>query len=184
MRTAFKKPALRTSPAWLLMFALLLVICSCTRNVAPSEELRPEEPLEPLTVTPARIEAPPPRNVVHKVFSVGEYTQFLFVVPPHQNSTRLRGTFRSFTKRSDPDSTTNSTADVDVMLLNEQEFNQFLHGPPQSVTYELDPAHNQIVDWRLPTTYAEPTTYHLVFSKPAGGTKIKFVEADFTVSFQ
>jgi hypothetical protein len=69
------------------------------------------------------------------------------------------------------------------MLLNEQEFNEFLHGQPQSVTYELDSAHDLKVDWRVPTTYGEPQTYHLVFSNP-GGTKIKFVEADFTVSFE
>lgn len=108
-------------------------------------------------------------------------TQFLFVAPAHQESTRLRGTFRSFTKRNDPDSS-NGTADIDLLLLNEQEYNDFLHGPPQSVTYELDSAHNQVVDWRLPTTYGEPQTYHLVFSN-SDGTKTKFVEADFTVSF-
>lgn len=70
------------------------------------------------------------------------------------------------------------------MLLNDQEFNEFLHGQPQSVTYELDPSHNQMVDWRVPTTYGESQQYHLVFSNSEGGTNIKFVEADFTVSFE
>jgi len=127
----------------------------------------------------------PPQDSVkllHRVFSVNKYAQFGFVVPPHQGNTRLRGTFRSFTKRNDPDSS-DRTADVDLLLLNDEEFDQFLHGQPQSVTYELDPAHNQKVEWRVPTTYGEPQTYHLVFSN-SGGTKSKFVEADFTVSFE
>jgi hypothetical protein len=125
-----------------------------------------------------------PRSILHKVFSIRKYAQFAFVAPPHQGNTRLRGSFRSFSKRSDPDTTSDRTADVDLMLLNEQEFNEFLHGQPESVTYELDSAHNQKVDWRVPTTYGEPQTYHLVFSNSGSATKIKFVEADFTVSFE
>jgi len=174
------------------MFAFLFVICGCTKkgaeaknsNVDSSEEVRPEEPLELLTVAPVRIETPQPENFLHKVFSVNNHADFAFVVPSRQENTKLRGDFRSFTKLGDPDSTSDKTADVDLILLNEQEFNQFLHGQPQSVTYELDSAHNQTVDWRVPTTYADPQTYHLVFSNSDGRPKTKFVDADFTVSFQ
>jgi hypothetical protein len=123
-------------------------------------------------------------HFLHRVFSLSDHTQFSFVIPPHQANTRLRGTFRSFTKRSDPDSTSDRTADVDLLLLNEQEFNEFQHGQPQSVTYELDSSHNQLVDWRVPMTYGEPQTYHLIFGNSEGGARIKFVAADFTVSFE
>jgi len=125
-----------------------------------------------------------PKNVLHQVFPVRDQTEFSFVIPPQQANTRLRGTFRSFTKRSDPDSTSDQTADVELMLLNEQEFNQFLHGRMQSATDELDPCHSQVVDWRVPTAFGEPQRYHVVFSNSPGGAKIKFVEADFTVSFE
>ncbi len=167
------------------MFFLLLLVCGCTKHqdVDHSEEVRPEVPLKPLTVvTP--VQARQPENFLHKIFSVNDHTQFSFVVPPQQANTKLRGTFRSFTKRSDPDSTSDRNADVELMLLNEQEFNEFLHGQQQSVTYDLDPSHNQVVDWRVPTAYGDSQTYHLVFSNPASGTKIKFVDADFTVSFE
>jgi hypothetical protein len=125
-----------------------------------------------------------PEHFLHRVFSLNDRTQFSFVVPAHQANTRLRGTFRSFTKRSDPASTSDRSADVDLLLRNEQEFNAFQQGQPQSVTYELDASHNQLVDWRVPMTYGEPQTYHLIFGNSEGGAKIKFVEADFTVSFQ
>ena len=186
----FKRAASQISPAWLLLFALL-VICGCARkgssqaqNLNQSEELRPEEPLEMLTAAPAQVEAPQPENFLHKVFSVNNHAEFAFVVPARQENPRLHGDFRSFTKLGDPDSTSDKSADVDLILLNEQEFKDFLHGQSQSVTYEVDSAHNQMVDWRVPTTYSDPQTYHLVFSNSGSGTKTKFVKADFTISFR
>jgi hypothetical protein len=186
----FKRAVSQISFAWLVMFALL-VICGCTRkgssksqNLSQSEELRPEEPLESLTAAPAKVDAPQSENFLHKVFSVNNHAEFAFVVPARQENTRLHGDFRSFTKLGDPDSTSDKSADVDLILLNEHEFNDFLHGQPQSVIYELDSTHNQIVDWRVPTTYSDPQTYHLVFSNSGSGTKTKFVKADFTISFR
>jgi hypothetical protein len=133
---------------------------------------------------PAYLQLQKPKKLLHKVFSISNHAQFTFLVPPHQRNTRLRGNFRSFTNRSDPASSSDRTASIDLMLLNEQEFNDFLHAQPQSVTYELDSVNNQSVDWWVPATYGEAQTYHLVFNNPAGRATIKFVEADFTVSFQ
>jgi hypothetical protein len=219
---------MKTLPALLIMFSLLLV-CGCSKKAAPEakrakvdqpQEEQPEEqeievatpenpgvtvagPMavweqqaksaqrerqearrwEPLPIDhPVYIEPGKPKHFLHNVFSVNKHAQFAFLVPPHQGNARVRGNFRSFTKRNDPNSS-DRTADVDLLLLNDQEFNEFLHGQLQSVTYELDSAHNQIVDWRVPTTYGEPQTYHLVFSN-SGGAKTKFIEADFTVSFE
>jgi hypothetical protein len=131
-----------------------------------------ESPQEPLPIDhPVHIEPQEPKHFLHKTFSVSNHTQFTFLVPPRQGNARLRGTFRSFTNRSDPDSTSDRTTAVDLLVLNEQEFNEFLHGRPQSVTYELDSANNQRVDWRVPTTYAESQTYYLVFWQLFGGSK-------------
>src|SRR5580700_12339191 len=97
----FREEVMRILPA-LLIIALLLSACACSKkdglgtkrpNVDQSQEVRLEEPLEPLTVTPAHIETRRPENFLHKVFSVSNQTQFLFVAPAHQESTRLRGTF-------------------------------------------------------------------------------------------
>jgi hypothetical protein len=146
-------------------------------SVAPSGQPLPVD--HPVYVEPGKA-----RHFLHRVFSVDNHTQFAFVVPPHQSSTTLHGSFRSFTKRGEPDATSDRTADIDLMLLNDQEFNEFEGGESRSVTYQLDAAHKQTVNWHVPTTFGEPQTYHLVFSNSAGGTKIKFVEADFTVSFE
>jgi hypothetical protein len=149
---------------------------------AKSEVALPEE-LLPID-HPVYFEPGKSQHLLHRVFSVDDHAQFAFVVPPHQSNATLHGTFRSFTRRRAPDSTSDRTADIDLMLLNDHEFNDFLDGQARSVTYELNPAHNQTVNWHVPITYGDPQTYHLVFSNSAGGTKIKFVEADFTVSFE
>jgi hypothetical protein len=140
---------------------------------------------EPLPVDhPVYLRSEEPNHFLHTVFPVNKYAQFAFVVPPHQGHPTLRGDFRSFTKRNDPDSTSDKTADVDLMLLNEQEFNELRHGQLGSATYELDPAHNQRVAWGVPASFDQPQQYHLVFSNSDPGTGIKFVRADFTVSFK
>ena len=129
------------------------------------------------------IEPGKPNHIVHNVFSVKRHTQFGFMIPAHQSSAKLHGIFHSFTKRNDPE-TSDTNANVDLLLLNDEEFNQFQHGAPQSVTYELNSAHNQMVDWWIPATRAEAKTYHLVFINSADDIKLKFVQADFTLTFE
>jgi hypothetical protein len=128
------------------------------------------------------VEPGKPKRVLHNAFSVHRQTQFAFMIPAHQSNAKLHGVFRSFTKRDDPDSS-DRTADVDLLLLNDEEFNQFQNGQPQSVTYELNSAHNQMIDWWIPATRAEAKTYHLVFINSANDVKLKFVQADFTLTF-
>jgi hypothetical protein len=164
---------------WLLI-VLLLVVCGCSRRTK-----LPEEPQTVLSVDrPVHLSSEEPKKVVHGVFSLTKYEQFAFVIPPHQGFPKLHGDFRSFTKRRDPESSSDNTADIGLMLLNEQEFNDFLQGRPGSTTYELIPAHDQTVDWQVPHTLDQSQQYHLVFSNANGGTKTKFVKADFTISFQ
>ena len=69
------------------------------------------------------------------------------------------------------------------MLFNEEEFKEFLHGQIPSVNYEVESAHNQIVDWRVPTTYGDPQTYHLVFSNKSSA-RAKTVHATVLLRYK
>jgi hypothetical protein len=174
-----RKDFRQVQPAGLLI-VLLVLFCGCSKKANP-----PQEPETTLAVDRlVHSSSEESKNVVHGVFSLSKYEQFAFVVPPHQSFPRLHGDFRSFTKRRDPDSSSDKTADVSLMLLNEQEFNDFLQGRPGGTTYELTPAHDQTVDWQVPHTLDQSQQYHLVFSNSGGGPKTKFVKADFTISFQ
>lgn len=124
-----------------------------------------------------------PKHLLPNMFSVNRRAQFSFMIPAHQGNARLHGSFRSFAKRNDLDSSDRS-ADIDLLLLNDEEFNQFLHGQPQSVTYELNSAHNRMVDWWIPATRDNAKTYHLVFINSTDEVNPKFVQADFTLTFE
>ena len=125
--------------------------------------------------------SPDPSHFLHKIFAVRTYSEFTFVVPPNMLNPKLHGNFRSFIKGDAP--TGSKTADVDVLLLNEQEFNEFANGRRGDATYELDSAHNQAVDYAVPPTHDRAQPYHLVFCNPAG-SKPRLVDADFTISFE
>jgi hypothetical protein len=162
----------------------LAILKGQAKGVATKPE--PEEaPAELLPVDhPVYLKSAEPRTLLQKVFPVNKYTQFAFVIPPHQGHARVHGDFQSFTKRDAPDSTSDKSANVDLMLLNDQEFNEFRHGQMQSATQELDTAHNQIVDWSVPPSYDDPQQYHLVFSNSDAGAGTKYVKASFTVTFK
>jgi hypothetical protein len=166
--------------AWLLGAALLMV-CGCSKKqVVPEEAPQPQaQPVDRRANSPLE-----PQKVLHQIFHVKDHTQFAFSIPPNQRDARLIGNFRSFAKRDAPDSTSDQTANIDLLVLDDQQLDDFLHSRPVSATYEVDPSHDKRVEWKVPPTLDQPQTYYLVFSNSAGGTKIKFVKADFIITFE
>jgi hypothetical protein len=75
-------------------------------------------------------------------------------------------------------------ADMNLLLLDEQGFNDFLHGETGSPTDAAGPSNSQQVEWGLTSTFDQPSKYYLVFVNPADGQQTRFVQADFTVSFE
>lgn len=164
--------------------ATVIVPLDILNKQADVSDTKPAPTREPVAIDHlVSVEPGKPKHLLHNVFSVNRRTQFAFEIPAHQSNAKLHGTFHSFTRRNDPDSS-DRNADVDLLLLNDEEFNQFLHGQQQSVTYELNSAHNQMVDWWIPATREEAKTYHLVFINSADEVKPKFVQADFTLTFE
>ena len=175
------KPATPEDPGPIATVVVPLDVLKKQANRSDAETVPVREPVAIDNVV--SVEPGKPKHLLHNMFSVNHRAQFGFLIPAHQVNARLHGTFQSFTKRNDPDSSDRS-ADIDLLLLNDEEFNQFLHGQPQSVTYELNSAHNQMVDWWIPATRADAKTYHLVFINSANDIKPKFVQADFTLTFE
>jgi len=123
----------------------------------------------------------PPRNFLHKQFTVTNYSEFAFTVLPHSGNPTLRGNFRAVTKESSG-STSAEPADINLMVMNKEEFEDFVRGRSSDATYETDPSSNQMVKYALPHTLNRAQCYHLVFRNPSQ-SRVS-VEADFTVSFR
>jgi hypothetical protein len=126
----------------------------------------------------------PLNHFLHKTFTLKSYEKFDFIVPAHTIKPTLRGNFVSFSKVNGSGMTSNQNANIDLMLLTDQEFDDFSHGQSGSTTYEAEPSFNQVVDFAVPATHEQPQSYSLVFRNTPGGQKSKFVKADFTISFE
>jgi hypothetical protein len=121
--------------------------------------------------------------IVSKTFSVAATTKFAFAIPPHAVNPQLRGKYRSFVRQAAGEGqSSDESANVDLLLMNEQQYADFLHGRPADTVYSVDSSHDQDVNFGLPATLDHPVQYYLVFRNGDGGGK-KLVQADFRVDF-
>ena len=125
---------------------------------------------------------PAPNHFLHKQFTLTDRSDFAFSVPPHIVNPILRGNFHAFAKDS-LDSTNRKPANIDLALMNEREFKDFVHRRSGDATYEVDSSSSQAVNYAIPPTHDRLESYHLVF-QGSGRSSATVVDADFTVSFE
>jgi hypothetical protein len=170
------------TPGFRLSVALF-VLCfgfACSKNQVSQESHA--DAVAPLDRVSATL-LPPENHFLHKTFTLKTYEKFDFTVPAHSNRPTLHGSFVSFSQ-GNGGITSNANANVELMLLNGQEFDDFIHKRSGSTTYAGEPSFNQEVGFAVPSTHEQPQNYSLVFINTQGGPKSKVVKADFTVSFE
>jgi len=160
-----------------------------------SDEANPEDkPQKPVPLRkphPSDLIAPSPVGtstaIVHKTFSVSSASNFSFQVPPHAASPQLRGSYHSFVPASrdhpNNDQSNDDPGDVDLLLMNDEQYAGYLHGQPADVVYSVDSSHDQDVSLGLPATLDRPAQYYLVFRNTSGSRGRKAVKADFRIDF-
>jgi hypothetical protein len=121
-------------------------------------------------------------SILHKRFRVRSAVQLSFSVPAHAATPRLRGMYQSFTNVAGTE-TSDSDADVEFLVLNDEQYSEFLHGRHGDATFSLDEAHVQEVNASLPPTIDQPVKYHLVFRNNTRRRGSKLVQADFRMEF-
>jgi hypothetical protein len=120
--------------------------------------------------------------ILHQTFRVAGIVNLPFEVPAHAANAQLRGTYRSFVKR-DGALASDAAADVEFLLLNEQQYDEFLNGRAGEAVFSADDSHSQEVNTGLPPTLAQAAKYHLVFRNNSRDHLKKVVEADFRIDF-
>ena len=120
--------------------------------------------------------------IVKRTFAVSAPAKFSFEVPPHAASPQLHGTFRSFLRQAGIQSS-EEDADVDLLLMNSEQYADFLRGQPADTVYSVDSSHDQDVSFGLPATLDRPVQYYLVFRNSSSSAAKKLVQADFQVDF-
>ncbi len=119
------------------------------------------EPAPPREPSPSDHIAPSPVGtsaaIVRKTFSVISAAKFPFEVPPHAASPQLKGSYRSFVQQSGGESS-DEGADMDLLLMNDQQYADFLHGGTPDVIYSVDSSHDQDVSFGLPGNHEPART--------------------------
>ena len=174
------RPSRTLGPVFVaLALALLAAALACTRQQPVSSSKENINPLNRADST--RME---PIHFLHKTFSVKKYAQFSFEVPPHSAIPHLHGTFRTFVSQPGQDPLSDDTTNVDFLLLNADQYDDFVHGRGDGTAlYSTEPTHDHEVDFVLSPSRDTPDKYYVVFRNSAGGTPVKSVQADFTLSF-
>jgi hypothetical protein len=106
---------------------------------------------------------------------------FPFEIPAHAALPHLHGIFQSFAGQAHGPS--DETADIDFMILNEEQQANFAANRPSEVLFSADASHNQSVNFDLPPSNDHPVKYYLVFRNSEGDKSNKVVEANFRVDF-
>jgi hypothetical protein len=120
--------------------------------------------------------------IVHKTFSVTAAAKFPFEIPAHAASPQLHGTYRSFVQQAGVQSS-DEGADIDLLLMNERQYADYLHGHPADTVYSVDSSHDQDINFGLPATLDHPVQYYLLFRNSSSAAGKKIVQADFRVDF-
>jgi hypothetical protein len=125
------------------------------------------------------------RDILHKTFSVAGVVNLPFELPAHAANPQLRGSYRSFVGQTGVGQTGNpagAAAGVEFLVLNQQQYADFLNGRPDDALFSAEDAHAQDVNFSMPPTFNEPAKYYLVF-RNSGSVGKKTVEADFRIDF-
>jgi hypothetical protein len=158
-----------------IVIAILMTTLACNKTPQGQTTAVPEPMVKSVV--------PPEQHVLQKTFSLQKYESFEMQVPPHCMSPRLHGNFKSFRYSDQGNRASDEAASIDMLLLDEQQFNDFAHGSGDTTTRSTQSVYQQQIDWALPSSYENPLKYFLVFNNATGKPRTKIVEADLTLSF-
>jgi hypothetical protein len=112
---------------------------------------------------------------------VKAYEGFGFEVPAHATRPRIHGEFTSFVV--DGSSGERREENVEVLLLSEAEYRDFVHGRAGAASFGRPPSTGAVIDWTLDATLFQPFKYYLVFRNSSPERQTELVDADFSLSF-
>jgi hypothetical protein len=118
--------------------------------------------------------------ILHKRFALKHIAHVRFEIPPHALTPRFSGTFQSLVG-GEP--SRDESANVDFLLMNEEQYSDFARGRDPDPLYIADTTHFRDISIDLSPSRDQAVRYYLVFRNSPGGADEKTVEADFRVDF-
>jgi hypothetical protein len=125
----------------------------------------------------------PPQTVAHGISKLAKYEKFPFEVPPHALTPRLRGDYSSFMQGQGGARISDESADVELMVMSDEQYDAFSSGRSAESLYAIEPSHDHAVSIALPTTQETAVRYYAVFRRTTDGKKPVWVNTNLTVEF-
>jgi hypothetical protein len=119
--------------------------------------------------------------ILHKTFLVAKAANLAFEIPAHASNPTLRGTYSSFRQGAGMES--DDDVAVEFLLLNAQQYANFLSQRPSDALFSADGAHDQEINVSMPPTMNQPVKYYLLFRNDTADAKKVAVQADLRVDF-
>ncbi len=163
-------------------FRLLVVVAAMAFFITSCQSKKPASDEAVLPMDRVAPSLSGSQTILHKTFSVTASVSFPFEIPAHAAMPHLHGNYKSFVKQISAGASDDS-ANVDFLILKEDQYSDFLHGHAGEAVFSADASHDQEVNFSLPASQDQPQKYYLVFRNGPGGSTKKIVQADFTVDF-
>jgi hypothetical protein len=161
----------------LALTTIALALLSC--NKGPKHDLNEDSSLDHVSQGPRL----PPQRVTHGTSKLDKYEKFSFQVPPHALTPRLRGDFASFMQGQGGARISDESADVELLVMTEEQYDAFSHRRSAESFYAIEPSHDHGVSISLPTTQSDGVHYYVVFRRTTDGKNPVWVTADLSVEF-
>jgi len=154
-----------------------LALIGC--NNGPKRDLNEDSSLDHVSQGPRL----PSQRVAHGISKLDKYEKFPFEIPPHALTPRLRGDFKSFMQGAGGARIADESADVELMVMSEEQYDAFIHKRSAESLYVIEPSHDHGVSIALPMTQADLVHYYVVFRRTIDGKSPVWVNADLNVEF-
>jgi hypothetical protein len=161
-----------------LIVVALLAVLACKR--APQQDVNEESSLDHVSQGPRLA----PQRVTHGISKLDKFQKFPFDLPAHALTPRLQGNFSSFMQGTGGARISDESADVELMVMSEEQYDAFTQHRSAESLYAIDPSHDHAVSIALPATQADAMHYYAVFRRSTDGKSPIWVNADLNVVFE
>jgi len=124
-----------------------------------------------------------PQPVAQGLRQLQQYVKFPFDVPAHVISPSVTGEFTSFIRGPGGAHISDESADVELMIMTEEQFEAFEKKTSAESVYAIEPSHGNAVSITLPTTEDAPVHYYAVFRRAKDGKNTIWLSATLSAEF-
>ena len=163
-------------PAWVTL--ALLATLGCNRG--PARDVNTDSELDRVSQGPKLA----PQRITHGLAKLDKLQSLTFEVPPHQLTPRLAGSFASFVQGAGGARIADESADVELMVMTEDQYDAYTHHRSAESLYAIDPSHDHGVSIALPATQETGAHYYAVFRRGNDAKTPLWVNADLSVVFE